>query len=157
AIVTSDAGNFSRWPQRYLDYRRPGRLLAPVNGAMGHAVPSAVGAAITCRGRQVVACVGDGGMLMTGHELATAVRHGARLLVLVFDNACYGTIEMHQERRYPGRRIGNTLVNPDFAALAAAHGLYGTRVAETAAFAPALEQALAAPRGALIALAVDGY
>ena len=37
AIVTSDAGNFSGWPNRYLQYRRPGRQLGPTSGAMGYA------------------------------------------------------------------------------------------------------------------------
>jgi acetolactate synthase-1/2/3 large subunit len=152
AIVCIDAGNFTLWPQRYRQYRRPGRLLGAVNGAMGHAVPAAVGAALTCPGRRVVACVGDGGMLMTGQELATAAQYGAHLLVLVFDNGKYGTIEMHQDRRYPGRRIGNELHNPDFAAMARAFGLHGARVTTTAEVVPALDAALAAEGAAVLHL-----
>ena len=44
AIVTSDAGNFSGWPNRFLQYRRPGRQLGPTTGAMGYGVPAAVAA-----------------------------------------------------------------------------------------------------------------
>lgn len=157
AIVTVDAGNFSRWPQRYRHYRRPGRLLAPINGAMGFGLPAAVGAALTCPERQVVGCVGDGGMLMTGMELATAAQYGAKPLILVFNNARYGTIEMHQDQRYPGRRIGTALVNPDFAALAQSFGLFGERVTRTADFAPVLEAALSADTAALIELEIEGY
>ncbi|MCB1750061.1 MAG: thiamine pyrophosphate-binding protein, partial [Gammaproteobacteria bacterium] len=155
AIVCIDAGNFTLWPQRFRAYRRPGRLLGAVNGAMGHAVPAAVGAALSCPERRVVACVGDGGMLMTGQELATAAQYGARPLVLVFDNAKYGTIEMHQDRRYPGRRIGNALRNPDFAAMARAFGLCGVTVTTTAEIAPALDTALAADTAALVHLLVE--
>ncbi|MCP5199544.1 MAG: thiamine pyrophosphate-binding protein [Gammaproteobacteria bacterium] len=155
AIVCIDAGNFTLWPQRFRAYRRPGRLLGAVNGAMGHAVPAAVGAALSCPERRVVACVGDGGMLMTGQELATAAQYGARPLVLVFDNAKYGTIEMHQDRRYPGRRIGNALRNPDFAAMARAFGLCGVTVTTTAEIAPALDTALAADTAALVHLLLE--
>ncbi len=157
AIVTVDAGNFSRWPQRYRHYRRPGRLLAPINGAMGYAVPAAVAAALACPTRQVVGCVGDGGMLMTGMELATAAQYGARPLIMVFNNGRYGTIEMHQDQRYPGRRIGTALGNPDFAALARSFGLHGVRVTRTADFEGALLGALAADTAALVELEIEGY
>jgi acetolactate synthase I/II/III large subunit len=157
AIVTVDAGNFSRWPQRYRRYRRPGRLLAPINGAMGFGVPAAVGAALTYPQRQVVGCVGDGGMLMTGQELATAAQYGARPLILVFNNCRYGTIEMHQDQRYPGRRIATALQNPDFAAFAQSFGLFGAQVNCTSQFAATLDLALAAPTAAVIELQIDGY
>ena len=47
--------------------------------------------------------VGDGGMLMTGQEIATAFHHGVAPILLVFNNHMYGTIRMYQERTYPGR------------------------------------------------------
>ena len=77
AVVTNDAGNFSGWGHRFLRYGRPGRQLGPTSGAMGYAVPSAVGAKIAEPHRMVLALVGDGGFLMTGQEIATAVHHGA--------------------------------------------------------------------------------
>lgn len=156
AIVTSDAGNFSLWPQRGRLYRRPGRLLAPINGAMGYGVPAAIGAALTCPERIVIGCVGDGGMLMTGMELATAARHAARPLILVFNNGRYGTIEMHQDRRYPGRRIGNELTNPDFGALARSFGLFGARVDDNDSFAAALTDGLAADTAGVIDMVLSG-
>jgi acetolactate synthase-1/2/3 large subunit len=67
----------------------------------------------------------------------------------------YGTIRMHQERRYPGRVVGTALKNPDFAALAAAYGAFGATVARTEEFAPAFEAALAARRPAIIELRMD--
>src|SRR3546814_11952558 len=76
--------------------------------------------------------------MMTGQELATAVRHGADMLILVVDNASYGTIRMHQEREYPERLSGTELVNPDFAALARAYGAWAEPVERTKDFAPAL-------------------
>ena len=154
-IVSVDAGNFSLWPQRYRSYRRPGRMLAPINGAMGWGVPGAIAAALAEPQRQVLGCVGDGGMLMTGMELATAAKYGAKPLILVFNNSKFGTIEMHQDRRYPGRRIANDLVNPDFAAFARSFGLFGARVSDNAEFDAILPVALAADSAAVIELVMQ--
>jgi acetolactate synthase-1/2/3 large subunit len=92
---------------------------------------------------------------MSGQELATAAQEGTKVLFLVVDNGIYGTIRMHQEREYPGRVVGTSLTNPDFAAYAAAFGAYGELVERTEDFAPALDRALAADRPALLHLRVD--
>jgi acetolactate synthase-1/2/3 large subunit len=73
---------------------------------------------------------------------ATAAQYGADLLVIVVDNASYGTIRMHQERDYPTRISATELRNPDFAALARAFGGWAETVETTDAFAPALDNAL---------------
>ncbi len=155
AIVTSDAGNFSGWPNRFLQYRRPGRQLGPTSGAMGYGVPAAVAASLVDPGRIVVGFCGDGGFMMTGQELMTALAEGAAPIILVFNNAMYGTIRMHQERRFPGRVVGTALKNPDFAALAASYGGFGATVSRTEEFAPAFEAAVAAKRAAIIELRMD--
>ncbi len=155
AVVTVDAGNFSGWPQRFLRFGAGRRLLGATNGAMGYGVPAAVAAKVLDPGRMVVACVGDGGFGMTGQELATAVRHGVAPVILVFNNAMYGTIRMHQERAYPGRVIGTGLTNPDFAALARAYGAHGETVTRTDEFAPALDRAFSSGTAALIELRYD--
>jgi acetolactate synthase-1/2/3 large subunit len=92
---------------------------------------------------------------MTAQELATAVQYDLPLIVIVADNGMYGTIRMHQERTYPGRVSGTSLVNPDFAAFARSFGAHGVTVTETAAFAIALDEALACGRPAVIALRLD--
>src|SRR6266700_111081 len=155
AIVTSDAGNFSGWPNRFLQYRRPGRQLGPTSGAMGYGVPAAVAAKLVHPERIVVGFCGDGGFMMTGQELMTAAGEGVGPIILLFNNAMYGTIRMHQERRFPGRVVGTALKNPDFAALAAAYGGFGAVVTRTEELAPAFEAALAARRAAIIELRMD--
>ena len=147
AIVTSDAGNFSGWPNRFLQYRRPGRQLGPTSGAMGYGVPAAVAAKLVHPDRLVVGFCGDGGFMMTGQELATAMLEGTGPIILVFNNAMYGTIRMHQERRFPGRVVGTALKNPDFLALARAYGVFGASVARTEEFAPAFEEAASGKPG----------
>ncbi len=155
AIITSDAGNFSGWPNRFLQYRRPGRQLGPTSGAMGYGVPAAIVAKLVHPGRLVVGFCGDGGFMMTGQELATAMAAEAGPIILVFNNAMYGTIRMHQERRFPGRVIGTALKNPDFVSLGRAYGAFAARVERTQDFAPTFEEAVAARRPALIELAMD--
>jgi acetolactate synthase-1/2/3 large subunit len=156
-VYTNGAGNFSGWLHRYCRYpgmQHHGRTqLAPTSGAMGYGLPAAVAAALLHPERWVVNIAGDGDFLMNGQELATATGHGARkLLCVVVDNASYGTIRMHQEREYPGRVSGSDLFNPDFAALARAHGWQAEFVDRTAAFEPALARAIEAERPTLLHL-----
>ena len=106
AIVANGAGNFATWPHRFWQYTRYRSQLAPTSGAMGYGVPAAIAAKIVQPERTVVCFAGDGDFLMSGQELATAVRERADVLFLVVDNGMYGTIRMHQEREYPGRVVG---------------------------------------------------
>jgi acetolactate synthase-1/2/3 large subunit len=154
-IVASGAGNFSAWAGRFYPYRSYRTQVATSSGAMGYGVPAGVAAKIAHPQRTVISFNGDGDFLMNGQELATAVQYALPVVFLVFNNNLYGTIRMHQEREYPGRVWGTSLVNPDFAALARAYGAHGETVRKTAEFAPALERALACGKPALIELVYD--
>jgi acetolactate synthase I/II/III large subunit len=155
AIVTNGAGNHTTWIHRFWRFHRYPSQLAPTSGAMGYGVPAAVAAKALAPERTVVCFSGDGDFLMLGQELATAVQYGLPIVVLIVDNAMYGTIRMHQERAFPGRVVGTDLVNPDWAAYARAFGAHGENVTRTQDFPPALERALAAGVPALIGLAID--
>jgi acetolactate synthase-1/2/3 large subunit len=155
AIVTLDAGNHTGWPMRYLSFGRPGRLVGPTSGAMAYSVPAAVAASLVHRDRVVIGCVGDGGFQMSGQEFATAVQHGGKPIILVFNNKSYGTIRMHQEREHPDRVVGTELVNPDFAAMARAMGGHGETVTRTDEFMPAFERARGSGKASLIELRTD--
>ena len=154
-IVANDGGNFSGWVHRFHQFTHYPSQLGPTNGAMGYGLPAAIAAKLTCPGRRVICFSGDGGFLMTGNELATAMQEGLALVVLVINNGLHGTIRAHQERAHPGRVIATDLVNPDFAAYAASFGAYGEVVERTADFAPALERALGAGRVAVLDLRID--
>src|SRR2546430_12866132 len=121
---------------------------------MGSGVPAAIAAKSVHPDRTVIAFAGDGCFLMTGQELATAVRHRLAIVVIVVNNSQYGTIRMHQERSYPGRVYATGLVNPDFAAYARSFGAHGEVVKATAEFASALDRALAAGGPALIEIRI---
>jgi len=154
-VVTIDAGNFSGWAHRFIRYARPCRQLGPTSGAMGYSVPAAVSASIAFPERTVVSFVGDGGFLMSGQEIGTAVQHGGKPIVLIFNNRMYGTIRMHQEREYPERVSGTDLVNPDFVVFAKSFGCYAERVEKTADFMPAFERALKSGKAAVLELMTD--
>ncbi|MRX07899.1 thiamine pyrophosphate-binding protein [Pseudoduganella sp. FT25W] len=159
-IITNGAGNYATWAHRFHSYGGMRTQLAPTSGAMGYSVPAGVAAKIIDPARTVITFAGDGEYMMNGQELATAVQYQAGVIIIVFNNAMFGTIRMHQEREYPGRVSGTTLHNPDFAALSVAYGGSGEVVTRTEEFAPALERALAHTRAsnlpALIELRYDG-
>ncbi|WP_119157260.1 thiamine pyrophosphate-binding protein [Caldimonas tepidiphila] len=155
AILTNGAGNYTVWVHRFYRYRRGRTEIAPTCGAMGYGLPAAVAAKLRHPERTVVCFAGDGCFLMYPQELATAAQHGAKLIVIVVNNAMYGTIRMHQEKRFPGRVSGTDLPGPDFAALAQACGAHGERVERDEDFPAAFARAQAAGRPALIELRVD--
>ena len=155
AIFTSDAGNFATWPARFINFGPGQRMIGPTNGAMGYGVPAGVAAALAFPDRMVVTFVGDGGMLMTGQEIATAFQYGVAPIVLVFNNAMYGTIRMYQERSYPGRISGTQLTNPDFAKYIQAFGGHGEVVSATAEFTPAFRRAVASGKPSVIELRMN--
>ncbi len=155
AILTNGAGNYAVWVQRFYQYRQFRTQLGPTNGSMGYGVPAAVAAKLTCPARTVIAFAGDGCFLMNGQEIATAAHYGANVIFIVVNNGMYGTIRMHQERNYPGRVSGTDLSNPDFAALARAHGLHGETVESTEDFPAAFERCNAAGVPSLIEIRID--
>ena len=157
-VVTNGAGNFASWMHRYFRHRGLAHgqrvQLAPTAGSMGYGVPAGI-AANLLTGRTAFTMAGDGDFLMNGQELATAVQHGAKSIVVLLNNGMYGTIRMHQEREYPQRLSGSSLSNPDFVALAQAYGYAAQRVTRTDEFEPALQAALARQQGTLIEVILD--
>lgn len=154
AILTVDAGNFASWPQRFLTFGKR-RLLGPTCGAMGYGVPAGVSASLACPDRCVVTFVGDGGALMTGQELATALQFKAKPIILIFDNKMFGTIRMHQEKRYPGRVSATSLKNPDFAKWAESFGAYAETVAKTEDFEAAFKRARQSGKASVLHMLTD--
>ena len=158
AVLTNGAGNFASWLHRFFKHHGLAKghktQLAPTVGAMGYGVPAGIAAAITT-GRVVLTIAGDGDFLMNGQELATAVQHGAKSIIVLLNNGMYGTIRMHQEREYPRHVSGSHLNNPDFAALARAYGYAGVRITRSAEFEAELLAALARKEGTLIEVILD--
>jgi len=118
-------------------------------------LPAAVAMQRLYPDRTVISVNGDGDFLMNGQEFATAVQYALPIIVIVCDNASYGTIRMHQERNFPGRVIATDLQNPDFAAYARAFGGFGATVERTENFPEAFEAARRSGQPAIIHLKID--
>ena len=150
AIITNGAGNYAIWIHRFWRYRSWNSQLAPVSGSMGYGLPAALAAKLEEPERTVVCFAGDGCFQMTMQDFATAVQYGANIIVIVVDNGQYGTIRMHQTRRFPGRDCATRITNADFAAYAEACGGAAWRVEKTEDFFTAFRQARKAGKPALI-------
>jgi acetolactate synthase-1/2/3 large subunit len=114
-------------------------------GCLGVGVPFAVAAALAMPGRQVISVNGDGAFGINAMEIDTAVRHGAKAVFIVSNNAAWNIERLDQEMNYGGRVVGTTLRHSDYAAMARALGAHGERVERpedlTGAIARALQNA----------------
>jgi acetolactate synthase-1/2/3 large subunit len=155
AIHSSDAGTFGRWLHRYYRFREPYCNLGPVSGAMGYGVPGAIGAQLAAPDRMVFSWVGDGGFLMTGQEAAAIVQENLPVKIIVCDNEAWGSILVHQQKRFGDWDFGTRLKSPDFAKLAEGYGMASFKVRRTEDFAGALRGAMAHDGPALIHLVLD--
>ena len=154
-IFCNGAGNFATWVHRFWPFTTFASQLAPTSGSMGYGPPAGVGAKRLWPQREVVIFAGDGDFLMHGQEFATAIQYQLPVIVVILDNAMYGTIRMHQEREYPGRVSGTELKNPDFSAYAKAFDGHGERVERTEEFAPALARARASGLPSILHCFID--
>ncbi len=155
AIICNGAGNYASWIHRFYRFRHFASHIAPTAASMGYGIPAAVAIKRLHPECMVVSINGDGDFLMNGQEFATAVQYQLPIIVLVCDNALYGTIRMHQEREYPGRSIATDLINPDFSAYARAFGGFGSTVERTEDFAAAFGAAVAAGVPSILHIKID--
>ncbi|WP_084101492.1 thiamine pyrophosphate-dependent enzyme [Demequina sp. NBRC 110051] len=143
AIFTMDTGMSTTWSSRYVEMRGDRELLGSFNlGSMANALPQALGAQALDRTRRVVSLSGDGGLMMLLGDLRTAVSYRLPVVVVVFDNASLGMVQLEQQEGGIAS-FGTQLDNPDLAAVATALGLAGRRVEEPGDLDDALSWAFA--------------
>ncbi|MBY0286112.1 MAG: ubiquinone-dependent pyruvate dehydrogenase [Mycobacteriaceae bacterium] len=141
AVFTADVGSPVVWAARYLTMNGRRRLIGSFNhGTMACALPLAIGAQTAYRDRQVVALAGDGGLTMMFGELLTLIQNRLPVKVIVFNNSSLNFVEL--EMKAAGIvNFGTDLVNPDFAAIAEAMGIFGRRVEAPSGLEAALVEA----------------
>jgi 5-guanidino-2-oxopentanoate decarboxylase len=122
--------------------------------ALGFALPMAIGARIGAPRRPVIAVAGDGGLMFTVNELATAAEERIALPVLVWNNdALQAIADGMDERHIP--RIGVEPKSPDFIRLAESLGCRATRAASAEQLEQSVREALSADRPTLIEVRQD--
>ena len=140
AIAVADGGDFLSFARiglttsTYLD--------AGIFGCLGVGVPFASAAALAYPDRQVVCVTGDGAYGINAMEIDTAVRHGAKIVVIVSNNAAWNIERHDQEFNYGGRIVGTELAHSDYAAMARAFGAHGERVEDPADLVGAIRRAM---------------
>jgi thiamine pyrophosphate-dependent acetolactate synthase large subunit-like protein len=150
-ILAADATRLTYILMTEFPLEQPRCFLHPAGAIpMGSALPAALGAKAALPQRPVVAVVGDGGFLMSGMELATAVQEQLPVIVVLVNDNSLTLIRATQQRRYAGRYIAVDLHNPDFGQFAAAFGIAYWRTEGEPAFEAALRSALAAARPSII-------
>jgi pyruvate dehydrogenase (quinone) len=142
AVFTVDTGMCCVWGARYINATGKRDLLGSFNhGSMANAMPQAIGAALACPGRQVIALCGDGGISMLLGDLATIAQYKLPVKIIVFNNRSLGMVKLEME--VAGLPDWQTdMANPDFAAVAQAMGIKGVAVHEPADIRQALTEAL---------------
>lgn len=151
AIMTLDVGIHHNWFMQFWEARQPQTMLNSWGfGGMGFGVSGVLGAKIAAPDRPCVSVCGDGGFTMTPHVLCTAVEYDIPCVWVIWNNFAWGAIRDIQHGLFGGREYGTGFYagenrqpyNPDFAALARAHGVSGATITKLADFAPALEHAI---------------
>ena len=156
AMITLDTGAACGLSQSYIRFDRPGSLFGPMNFAcIGCGMGTALGAKLGQPDRPSVLYVGDGAWAMTQSELLTAKREKIPVVVVVFNNRQYGVEKAFQLHLYDGRTTGSDLENPDFAAVARAMGVAGTRIESAELIGDALKAAIAANEPTVLEIAID--
>ncbi len=164
AIIALDSGVHHNWFMQFWNARQPQTMLNSWGfSAMGFGVSGILGAKLAAPDRPCVAVVGDGGFTMTPHVLCTAVEYDIPAVWVIWNNFTWGAIRDIQIGMFGGREIGTSFTrnpnnepyNPDFAAIARAHGMDGVTVKDSRDFKEALETAVQSGKPYLIDAHVD--
>ena len=158
-LYFADIGNVMAWALRYLTLDNPYSFFVSLGfGGMGHASAAPVGAKLAAPDRPVVALVGDGGFLMNGVEVATAVEYNLPVIWVVFNNAMFGLV-------YHGRKLfeqpipeglQSTFRRVNFAQMAESLGARGIKIDNPDQFTPALiQEVLVGGRPTVLDIKID--
>jgi len=155
-IVTLDVGNITGQANSYFGFRTGRQFLGPGNlGGIGVGYSTALGAKCAMPDAPVLSISGDGAWSMTVQEVMTAVREKIEVIALVMNNHVWGAERRNQHDFFGERYFFTDLENPDFAEVARAMGAPGVSIHEPGAIGPAIREAAAAGKPAVLDIHVD--
>ncbi|HEY8498108.1 MAG TPA: biosynthetic-type acetolactate synthase large subunit [Limnochordales bacterium] len=157
AVVATDVGQHQMWVAQFYRFQAPRlNITSGGLGAMGFGLPAAIGARLAVSDRPVVAVLGDGGLMMTVQELATAASLGLPLPIVVLNNYALGMVKQWQAIFYESRYSHSLLpAQTDLVTVARGFGVPGRRVERPEELTGALAEALAASGPYLLDVVVD--
>ena len=125
AVVIADTGANLCWV--YQIFERTHQTLFTDGGmsTMGYSLPAAIGAAMVAPNKQIICCIGDGGLQVNIQELQTLVHYGLNIKIILFNNGGYGIIKQFQDSYFDSRyeATGRGYSAPDFGKIAGAYGI----------------------------------
>ncbi len=163
-IITLDSGVHHNWFMQFWDARMPQTMLNTWGfSSMGFGPSGVLGAKLAAPDRPCISVCGDGGFTMTPHVLCTAVEYNIPVVWVIWNNFTWGAIRDIQVGMFGGREIGTSFTrpgnnepyNPDFAALARAHGVDAATIKSSADFKDALDHAIKSNKPWLLDVHVD--
>lgn len=149
AILAIDTGDHTQWFGAHFRAERQDVLLSGMWRTMGFGLGAAMAAKIARPERQVLGLVGDGGFGMTLADLATAVKYGLAITIVVADNGLYA-LEANKQANGNYPVFGEEFVNPDFAAVAVSMGAEGRRLERPEDLPGLLEEGLSSEKPFLL-------
>jgi len=156
ALIVTDVGQHQMWEAQYYKHDYPRKLLTSGGlGAMGFALPAAMGARFACPNDEIWVVAGDGGFQMTAAELATCAQENIKVNVAIVNNGFLGMVRQWQQFFFGGRYVATPIKSPDFVKLAEAHDLSGRRVTTRSEIKSAVEAARACPHTFVIDFRVE--
>jgi len=154
--IVSDVGQHQMWVAQRYPFQRPNTHITSGGlGAMGFAVPAAMGVHLARPDEPVWAISGDGGFQMNMAEIATMIQEGLVVKLAIFNNGYLGMVRQWQQFFHGGRYASTPIWSPDYVKLAAAYGIPGWRVESVGQVEDALRQANESPGPALVELVIE--
>jgi pyruvate dehydrogenase (quinone) len=155
AIFTVDTGMCCVWAARYIEGTGERKMLGSFNhGSMANAMPQAIGAALACPGKQVIAFCGDGGLSMMMGDLMTIIQYKLPVKIIVFNNRTLGMVKLEMEvAGIPDQET--EMLNPDFAKIGEAMGMPGITINDPADVKQELEKAFLYEGPVLVSIQTD--
>jgi len=154
--IVTDVGQHQMWVAKLYPYQRPNTHITSGGlGAMGFAVPAALGVHLARPNGTVWAISGDGGFQMNMAEMATMVQEGLPVKMAVFNNGYLGMVRQWQQFFHEKRYSCTPIWSPDYLKLAEAYGIPGYRVKEAGELADAVGRANAEPGPALVEFMIE--